>query len=62
MKCKTCFSELKSDDIGAYKKFINRGANEFECISCICKTLKIEESELRSKIDFLRKHGCTLFN
>jgi hypothetical protein len=62
MNCIKCGAELKVNDIGAYKKFINRGASEFECMPCICKTLKIEQSELEKKIEFLKKHGCTLFN
>lgn len=62
MNCIKCGKSLRSDDIGAYKKFINRGAREFECIPCICARLKIDQAELEKKIDYLKKHGCTLFN
>lgn len=61
MKCFRCGAELTDDDIGAYRKFKDRQAKEFLCVPCFSKELKCEESYLRERIGFLRKHGCLLF-
>lgn len=62
MNCIKCGKPLLSDDIAIYKRLIFRGAKEFECKSCLANHLKVEESEIDKKIEFFRKHGCTLFN
>ena len=59
--CITCGKELLADDIGAYKKFINRGSESFECKLCLSKTLKIELEALNESIEFFKKQGCELF-
>ncbi|MBQ8162905.1 MAG: hypothetical protein IJZ93_00860 [Clostridia bacterium] len=62
MKCIKCNKELSADEIAIYKRLINRGAESFECKECLAATLKVEVSEIDRKIDFFRRHGCTLFN
>ena len=59
--CKNCKKELSFNDIGAYKKFINRGATEFLCKCCLAKKLDVPLELIESKIEQFKKQGCTLF-
>lgn len=60
-ECIRCGRELTADEIGIYRKLINRGAEEYLCIPCLSEDLKISEEEIRKKIEQFRKAGCTLF-
>ena len=59
--CIRCGKELNSIDIGAHKKFINRGSTEFMCKSCLADELKVPEELIDKKIEYFKKQGCTLF-
>ncbi|HBR31785.1 MAG: hypothetical protein PHD46_03920 [Eubacteriales bacterium] len=59
--CKECGSALDSDDIGATKKLINRGATEFLCIPCLAAHFGVSEELIRKKIEEYRSYGCSLF-
>ena len=59
--CFRCGKELNSIDIGAHKKFINRGSTEFMCKGCLAKDLKVSEELIDRKIEFFKNQGCTLF-
>lgn len=59
--CIRCGKELNSIDIGAYKKFINRGSTEFMCKSCLANFLEVPEALIDKKIEDFKKQGCTLF-
>ncbi|MCQ2435438.1 MAG: DNA-directed RNA polymerase I subunit RPA49 family protein [Clostridia bacterium] len=61
MNCVSCKRELTRDDIGAYKKFINRGAEQFMCVECLARELKLTPEEIYKKIEYFRQMGCTLF-
>ncbi|MBO4326004.1 MAG: hypothetical protein J5950_01885 [Clostridia bacterium] len=60
--CIKCGSGLGRDDAGAHKKFINRGASLFLCISCLADYMNVSEAFLREKIEHFRSMGCTLFS
>ena len=38
-----CGKHLSFNEIGAYKKFVNRGSTSFLCIPCLAKKLDIPE-------------------
>lgn len=59
--CIHCGKELSFNDIGAHKKFINRGSREFMCISCLAAELNVPEKRIYEKIELFKKQGCTLF-
>ena len=59
--CICCGKELNSIDIGAHKKFINRGSTEFMCKSCLAKDFHVSEELIDQKIEHFKKQGCTLF-
>ena len=60
--CVQCGKELGQNDIGAYKKFVNRGAKDsFLCKGCLAKQLGIPLSQLEEKIEYFKGQGCTLF-
>ena len=59
--CRECGAFLSSDEIGIYKKMVNRGANSFLCITCLAAHFDCTEDDLREKIEYFRKSGCTLF-
>ena len=59
--CMNCGSVLSFNDIGAHKKFVNRGATSFYCQRCLCDKLKISHSMMLEKIEYFKEQGCTLF-
>ena len=58
--CIRCGKQLNSVDIGAYKKFINRGSTEFMCKRCLANELNVPEELIDKKIEHFKKQGCTL--
>ena len=61
-KCFKCEKELSSDEIGIYKKLVNRGAESFLCIECTAAHFEVSVSDLEEKIKQYKKMGCTLFS
>lgn len=60
--CTVCGRELVQNDIGAYKKFVSRGAKDsFLCRECLAKKLDIPRTQLEEKIKYFKSQGCTLF-
>ena len=59
--CLKCGKILDSDDVGAYRKFKNKGAVDFLCVPCLSSELRCTEAFLRERIEFLRENGCNLF-
>ena len=59
--CIKCGKELSFKEIGAYKKFINRGSTEYMCIKCLANELNITEEYIEEKIEQFKKQGCALF-
>ena len=59
--CKTCGKPLTNDDIGFYKKMVNRGAEEFSCIACLSRHFDLREDQSRALIERWRAAGCALF-
>ena len=60
-ECICCGAHLTRNDIGATKKLVNRGAEEFLCIPCLAKKFKVTEERMWQKIEEFRDWGCTLF-
>ncbi len=61
MFCVCCGNKLEYNDIGAHKKFINRGSKEFMCIKCLAKEFGVSEKLINDKIEYFKNIGCTLF-
>lgn len=59
--CIKCGIELTFNEIGAYKKFINRGSREFMCKKCLADKLNISTDDIDKKIQQFKEQGCTLF-
>jgi uncharacterized protein YlaI len=59
--CIQCKKELAFNEIGANKKFINRGIAVFLCKECLAKKLDITPALIDHKIEEFKKQGCTLF-
>ena len=59
--CVKCGKALTQDEIGASRKFINKGTTEFFCLDCLAERFKVSRKLLEDKIEYLREHGCTLF-
>jgi hypothetical protein len=59
--CKGCGRELTATEIALTKKLVNRGAEEFLCLSCLAEKFKVPESLLLEKIEEYKKSGCLLF-
>jgi len=54
--CFECGVWITCDEIGIYRKIINRGA-----VDCLSKFLKCDTDALRERIEYFREQGCTLF-
>lgn len=61
-RCIKCGRPLNRDDIGAYRRFVNRGATEFLCVECLAEHFKCPAKLIYSKIEYFKNSGCTLFN
>lgn len=59
--CMKCSKELTHNEIGAHKKFINRGSTEFLCKGCLADKLGVTVQDIDEKIEQFRQQGCTLF-
>ncbi|MCD8023274.1 MAG: hypothetical protein LUF30_10005 [Lachnospiraceae bacterium] len=59
--CMQCNKELDFLDIGAYRKFIDRGSTRYLCRHCLAERLMVTEVFLNDKIKQFRRQGCTLF-
>ncbi len=60
--CIKCGRELTNDEVGLFKKLVNRGAQKFMCISCMSEYFEVSEEALRKKIKQYKEMGCTLFS
>ncbi len=59
--CMECGKALSYNEIGAYKKFVNRGSTRFLCKTCLARKLDVTTEEIDRKIEQFRMQGCTLF-
>lgn len=59
--CMECGRSLTYNEVGAYKKFVNRGSTRFLCKTCLSAKLGITEEEIDEKIRQFKLQGCTLF-
>lgn len=59
--CINCGKELEHNDIGAYKKFINRGSTQFMCRKCLAADLNVSVELINKKIEYFKLQGCMLF-
>lgn len=59
--CVRCGRGLTFNEIGAYKKFVNRGGREFLCKGCLAAKLDVPVEEIDKKIEQFKLQGCTLF-
>ena len=60
-KCVRCQAALTYNEIGACKKFINRGCREFFCKRCLAEKLNVTTELIDRKIEQFKMQGCTLF-
>ncbi len=60
-RCACCGKELSRDEIGLYKKIVNRGAVSFSCLPCLAARFEVPAELLEEKIRQFREEGCTLF-
>ena len=59
--CFRCGMPLSFNEIGAYRKFINRGSTRFLCKPCLAQELNISVETIDRKIEQFKAQGCTLF-
>ena len=58
-RCMQCGKELTHNEIGAHRKFINRGAEQFFCKQCLSKHLGVTPELIDEKIEQFKRQGCT---
>ena len=59
--CMDCGKNLTYTEIGAYKKFVNRGSRSFLCKQCLAQKLDVTTEDIDRKIEQFKQQGCTLF-
>ena len=59
--CIKCSRGLTGNEIGAHKKFVNRGSKEFFCRDCLAAYLDVPPELIDQKIEQFKQQGCTLF-
>ncbi len=63
MECKSCGSSLSKDEIAIYKRLIDRGAPNSDCVCkrCLAARLQVSVEAIDKKIEHFKSIGCTLF-
>ncbi len=60
--CRQCGGKLTGDDIAIYRKLVDRGAEEFLCMTCLAEFFKVPREEIEKRVRYYRESGqCTLF-
>lgn len=59
--CALCGAKLTRDEIGLYKKLVNRGATTFHCKTCLCEEFHMTPKQADDMIANFRAQGCVLF-
>lgn len=60
--CTKCSVSPSHDEIALTKKLVNRGTDQFYCLSCLAAAFEVSEEDLQNKIRFFKRIGCTLFH
>lgn len=60
-RCRTCEAPLSTNEIAAYLKMVDRGAESFLCKACLARRLGTTEEEIDRKIEHFKRQGCVLF-
>ena len=60
-ECMGCGRNLTNNEIGAYRKFVNRDSRSFLCKDCLAGKLNITAEDIDRKIEQFKQQGCTLF-
>ena len=50
-RCMQCGKELTHNEIGAHRKFINRGAEQFFCKQCLAEHLGVTPELIDEKLE-----------
>ena len=56
-RCMQCGKELTHNEIGAHRKFINRGAEQFFCKQCLSKHLGVTPELIDEKIEQFKRQA-----
>lgn len=60
--CRNCGKKITNDEIGLYKKLVNRGAEDYLCIDCLSEHFGISVEKSYDMIERFRESGCSLFS
>ena len=60
-RCCVCGAPLVPDGIALTRKLINRGAQQYQCLSCLAGFFGCSTGLLQEKIAQFRRQGCALF-
>ncbi|MBU9728113.1 hypothetical protein [Diplocloster modestus] len=61
IRCYQCQKPLTHDEIGLFRRLVNRGAQECLCLECLARAYGVTQEQLRKKIKFFKELGCCLF-
>ena len=59
--CMRCGVHLSGDDVGMFRKAVNKEAEHCLCLDCLAEKYKVSREYFEKKIAFLRANGCLLF-
>ena len=59
--CMDCGKNLTYNEIGAYKKFVNRGSRSFLCKQCLAQKLDVTIEDIDRKIEQFKQQGLLFY-
>lgn len=59
--CRVCGRALCADEVAVTRKLVNRGAKSFYCVDCLAAYFDVTPDDIRERIAYFKKTGCTLF-
>lgn len=60
-QCVQCGRKLTGDEIGVYRKLVDRTAEKFLCKTCLAAYFEVSEDKIDKKIEQFKRIGCLLF-
>ena len=62
--CRNCQKELSRDEVGIYKRLVDRSASDGDCLckECLARGLGVTAEVIDEKIAHFKEIGCTLLS
>lgn len=62
LQCMKCGRPLAQDEIGIYRRLVDRGARKYLCGDCLASYFRCPRGLIDEKIRYYKRIGCLLFS